>query len=104
MFLVICEDTMIKQYKILVILILLDIVLTIWAVKYLGAKELNPLCINFEWFIIVKIAVSIMSIWGVYYYRNTKDKYFQYAVIITIIIYTIVLFWNLWQTANYLYY
>jgi len=96
---------MFKQYKlyhVLVFLIFLDILLTILGVKYFGATELNPLCVDFEIFIIIKILVSGICLLIIYVYR--EDTYIRYAVYMSIILYIAILISNFWHTANYLYY
>lgn len=92
---------MIKQYRLLGILILLDVIITITAVKYFGATELNPLFHPFSLFIIIKIILSIICLLLIYLYQ--ENKYVQYAGIMSILIYVVVTINNLWQTANYLY-
>ena len=92
----------IKTYKVLALLIFMDISITVFVVKYHGAIELNPLCFDFELFMIIKTVLSIICISMIYKYH--KDKYVKYAVIVSILIYTIVVINNLWHTANYLYY
>lgn len=91
-----------KLYQVLAILIFLDIIITVIGVKYLGATELNPLCFHFDYFMIIKIVLSTVCIWTVYYYR--EDKYVHYAVIVSLLIYVVVVINNLWCAANYLYY
>lgn len=92
---------MINQYKKLGILISLDIIFTMYCVKYLGATELNPLCIHFDCFIVIKTVLSIICLLLIYKYQD--DKYVRYATTTAILIYVVVLINNLWQTANYLY-
>lgn len=91
-----------KTYHVLAVLIFLDIVITIYGVKYLGATELNPLAFHFDYFMIIKTFLSVICLWTVYYYW--KDKYVRYAVVISLFIYVVVVINNLWCTANYLYY
>jgi len=91
----------IKMYRVLAFLIFLDIVITILAVKYLGARELNPLCFDFDYFMIIKTVLSIVCLSVIYKYR--KDKYVKYAVIMSVVLYTIIVVNNLWCAANYLY-
>ena len=92
----------IKTYKVLASLIFLDISITVFAVKYLGAVELNPLCFDFDLFMIIKTILSIVCISIIYIYH--EDKYVKHATLMSILIYTTVLINNLWHTANYLYY
>jgi len=91
-----------KMYQVLAILIFLDITITILAVKYFGAEELNPLCFDFSWFMSIKIVLSAVCIYVIYKYQ--EDKYVGYAVFMSVVLYTIILINNLWYTVNYLYY
>ena len=91
-----------KKFNILIGLILCDIILTTLTVKYFGATELNPLCINFNLFMFIKIWMSGICLLIIYAYR--EDIYVKHAINISIVMYTIALISNLWHTANYLYY
>jgi hypothetical protein len=91
-----------NRFNLLAGLILFDIVFTIYGVKYLGATELNPLCFNFFWFMVIKVVVSIYMLWCIYWYR--QDKYVKYAVDISILLYSVVAINNIWHTVNYIYY
>ena len=92
----------IKTYKVLALLIFMDISITVFAVKYLGAVELNPLCFDFDLFVIIKTVLSIVCISLIYIYH--EDKYVKYATLLCILIYTIAAINYLWHTVNYLYY
>jgi hypothetical protein len=92
----------INKFNLLVGLILFDILFTLYCVKYLGAAELNPLCDNFNRFMIIKVIVSIGALSIVYWKR--EDKYIKISVVLSILLYSIVAISNLWQTVNYLYY
>lgn len=89
-------------YYILIGLVSIDIIFTIYAIKYLGGHELNLLCMNFNIFIMYKIGLSFFGIVGLWFLRN--QKYWDFCVSILISIYSLVFIWNLWQTVNYLYY
>ena len=91
-----------NKFNLLIGLILFDIVFTVFCIKYFGAIELNPLCYNVNHFIIIKVIVSIVALKIVYLKRD--DKYMKIAVSISIILYTVVGIFNIWQTVNYLYY
>ena len=91
-----------NKFIILTGLILFDIVITLLGVKYLGAVELNPLCNNFDIFMVVKVIVST----GVLYifYRMQNDKNMKIGMSVLIILYGGVAISNLWRVVNYLYY
>lgn len=91
-----------NKFKLLMTLILFDIVITIFGVKYLGAAELNPLCFNFNNFIMFKILMSIicLAIVG----RVEEREYTKPFIVFLIILYGTVGIFNVYQTVNYLYY
>ena len=91
-----------KLFNLLAGLIFFDIVITLYGVLYLGATELNPLCVNFFWFMVVKIIVSFGCLRLVYEYR--ESVYVKCAVVISTVLYSIVAINNIWHTVNYLYY
>lgn len=91
-----------KGYQILAFFISLDIIVTIIGVKFLGATELNPLCFDFGWFMIIKTVLSVICIAVIY--KCQEDKYVKCAVFVSILIYVVVVINNLWCAANYLYY
>jgi hypothetical protein len=99
---------MIKQYKLyyaLLSLIVIDILLTFYSVNFMGAIEkypLLPFTISFNNFLIIKCFISCIGLIGLFYFR--KEKYLKFFITILIFLYAGTLFWNLWQTANYLYY
>lgn len=88
-----------KLFNLLGGLILFDIVITLYGVLYLGATELNPLCINFFWFMVVKIIVSLGCLRLVYEYRN--NEYVKCAVVISVILYSIVAINNVCHIIAY---
>ena len=91
-----------KPFNILVGLILFDVVITLYGVLYLGATELNPLCINFFWFMVVKIIVSMGCLRMIYEYKD--NGYVKWSIVISIILYSVVAINNILHTVNYLYY
>jgi len=93
-----------NKFNILIGLILCDIVLTTLAVKYFGATELNPLCINFNFNLFMFIKIWMSGICLLIIYTHREDIYVKYAINISIVMYTIALINNLWHTVNYLYY
>ena len=95
----------IKLYNVLVILIAFDIILTVYAIKYMNAVELYPFFpfgIGFDFFILVKVCVSVIVLSIINYLK--EDRYVNLYIIPSIFVYTVVAIWNMWQTANYLYY
>jgi hypothetical protein len=83
--------------KLLIILgslIGIDIILTILCVGFFGASEINPLCFNFTYFILVKTFVSIIGIIILYNLRNIF--YWNIFLKINIIIYSGLLIFNLY--------
>lgn len=80
-------------FFILISLILTDIILTFIFVTFFGATEINPLCINFNYFIIVKILVSVIYIIGMY--KLQTIPYWKIFIYINIIIYGGLLIFNL---------
>ena len=61
----------ITLFNILVALVSLDIVLTIMAVGFFEATEINPLCDNFPIFMAIKIAVSAIGLFAIQKLRET---------------------------------
>ena len=95
----------IKLYNILVFLIAFDIILTVYAIKYMNATELYPLFpfdIGFDFFILVKVCVSVIVLSIINYLK--EDRYINLYMIPSVFIYSGLAIWNLWETANYLYY
>jgi multisubunit Na+/H+ antiporter MnhB subunit len=96
---------MMNKFNLLMYLILFDILLTIFAVKYMNAIELYPLfpfTFTFNVFMYIKIGVSVLVISFIYLLRH--DKYINMYTIPSIILYIGVGISNIWQTVNYLYY
>ena len=94
-----------NKFNFLAGLIIFDITMTVFTIKYMGATELYPLfpfSIRFDFFILVKVCVSIIVLSAINYLK--EDRYVNLYIIPSIFIYTVVAIWNLWQTANYLYY
>ena len=89
-------------YYILVGLVFIDIIITIYAVKYLGGYELNPFCINFNTFIEYKCVLSSVCLIIIYFFKDYK--YWEIFMYLWISIYGLVFISNLWVTVNYLYY
>jgi len=52
-----------ESFKILRLLIGLDVALTILFVKFFGATEINPLCVSFFVFTIIIIIIIIISLY-----------------------------------------
>jgi hypothetical protein len=88
-----------KLFNLLTGLILFDIIITLYGVLYLGATELNPLCVNFFWFMVAKIIVSFGCLLTVYHYRY--DRYVKCAIIISIILYLIIAVNNVYHVIAY---
>jgi len=93
---------MMKRFNLLCGLILFDIVITILGVKYLGAVELNPLCNNFDIFMMVKVIVSSVILF--IFYRMKDDRYMKIGMSVLIVLYGGVGISNLWHVVNYIYY
>ena len=91
-----------NRFIILIALILFDIIITIFGVKYLGAVELNPLCNNFDIFMMVKVIVSSIVLF--IFYRMQDDRNMKIGMSILIIFYGVVGISNMWQVVNYIYY
>ena len=91
-----------QVYYLLLFFIIIDIVFTIYAVKYLGASEINPICKNFDVFMFYKYGISSFGLIGIWFLKDQKHWYT--LVFSLIFIYSIVLIMNLWQTVNYIYY
>jgi hypothetical protein len=86
-------------FIILVSLIALDIILTNFFVIFYNAIEINPICISFLSFMIIKIIVSILLLYIAIQIKNTPCWIF--FIIILIIIYSRLLFFNLNNVVNY---
>ena len=70
-----------------------DIILTILFVSFFGATEINPLCQDFGIFMTIKIAISILCIYTMVKIQDMP--YWNYFIIISILIYTGLLIFNL---------
>jgi hypothetical protein len=86
-------------FLILTILIMLDIILTNFFVIFYDATEINPLCINFTSFMIIKIIVSISLLYIAIKIKNTPCWIF--FIISLIILYAGLLFFNLTNVINW---
>ena len=82
-----------KLITILSTLIGLDIILTILFVSFFDAIEINPLCQNFEIFMIIKILLSIICIYIITKLQNIP--YWKYFIITIISIYAGLLIFNI---------
>lgn len=87
-------------YYSLLFLIIIDIIFTIYGVKYLGAEEVNPLCTVFDTFIIDKTVLSSFGMIGLWLLKD--EKHFSFFICLLICVYSFVFIVNLWQTVNYL--
>lgn len=86
-------------------LVIFDILFTVYAVKYMNAIELYPFFptdISFDFFILVKICVSIIVLF--IFYQKQNDKHINFYITFLIFMYGGTTIFNLWQTVNYLYY
>jgi hypothetical protein len=95
----------VNKLNFLIGLIIFDIVFTIYAIKYMNAIELYPLFpfdLGFDFFILVKVCVSVIVLSIINYLK--EDKYINLYIIPSILLYTGLAIFNLWNTANYLYY
>lgn len=84
-----------KKFLILILSLLLgiDILLTFIFVSFFNAIEINPLCNNFNQFILIKIFISII---GIYIINKLQTiPYFKYFILFLIFIYLNVLLFNL---------
>ena len=86
-------------FVILTLLVGIDILFTNIFVIFYGATEINPLCISFSSFMIIKIVVSIILLYIDYKIKNVPI--WTFSIIILIIVYSIVLFFNLNNVVNY---
>jgi hypothetical protein len=85
---------------ILTLLITIDIILTTTFVIFYNAIEINPLCISFLSFMIIKIITSYILLYIAYKIKSTL--YWVFFIIILINIYSGLLFFNLKNIINYL--
>ena len=86
-------------FVILVLLVSIDIILTNFFVIFYNATEINPMCISFLSFMIIKIMMSIILLYIVIQIKNTPCWIF--FIIILIIIYSGLLYFNLNGIINY---
>ena len=86
-------------FVILVSLIALDIILTNLFVIFYNAIEINPLCISFLSFMIIKIVLSIILLYITYKIKSTP--YWIIFIIFLISIYSSLLYFNLNEIINY---
>ena len=86
-------------FIILILLISIDIILTNLFVIFYNAIEINPLCISFLSFMIIKIIVSIILLYISYKIKTTPG--WIIFIIFLIILYSGLLFFNLNGIVNY---
>ena len=86
-------------FGMLILLITLDIILTILFVTFFGATEINPLCYNFELFMLIKIIASIIGLYLLYQLRNIQ--FWIIPIITLILIYGRLLIFNVGGIINY---
>lgn len=93
-----------KLFNILTCAVLTDIFLTFIMVVYFNAIELNPLCINFTIFFIVKCVASILGlllIWALSQKYWVKKYMWLSCVYFLILWYNIIIFKNLYEVVMY---
>lgn len=96
--------TKLKLFNILTYAILTDIFLTFTMVIYLNAIELNPLCINFNTFFIIKCIASIFGlllIWTLSQKYWVKKYIWLSCVYFLILWYNIIILKNLYEVVMY---
>ena len=86
------------SFKILTTLIGLDIGLTILFVTQFNATEINPLCLNFVQFMIIKIIISTIGLVTLYKIRTTPGWSIFVGILISI--YGILLTFNLYGVVT----
>ena len=86
-------------FLILTLLITIDIILTNFFIIFYNAIEINPFCISFLSFMIIKIVVSIILLYISYKIKSIPCWIF--FIIILIIIYGGLFFFNLNNVVNY---
>ena len=86
-------------FIILVSLITIDIILTNIFVIFYNAMEINPLCVSFTLFMIIKIIVSFILLYIIY--KIKKMPSWIIFIIILISIYSGLLYFNLNSIINY---
>lgn len=96
--------TKLKLFNILTYAILIDILLTFIMVIYFGAIELNPLCINFYIFFIIKCIVSMLGlllIWSLSQKFWVNKYIWSSCVYFLILWYNIIIFKNFYEVVMY---
>ena len=91
-----------SKFRLLVWVVGFDVAITLFGVGYLGFHEPNPLCYNFIHFMIIKLIVTVVCLFG--FYKLRGQKFVGGFVVILIVFYSLIGIGNLWQTVNYLYY
>lgn len=91
-----------NKFQVLVGVIAFDVVITLFAVGYLGAVELNPLYFNFTLFMIIKVLLTGLCLFS--FYKLRDQKFVGGFVVILIVFYSLVGIGNVLATVNYLYY
>ena len=91
-----------NKFHILIGVVCFDTLITLFGVGYLGAIELNLLCFNFIYFMIIKLIASGVCLFGIF--KMERNRFVDGCVLLLIIFYTLVGIGNIWATANYLYY
>jgi hypothetical protein len=86
-------------FVILVSLITVDIILTNFFVIFYNAIEINPMCISFTAFMIIKIIVSILLLYIAYKIKSTPCWIIFITILISI--YSGLLYFNLNNVVNY---
>lgn len=96
--------TKLKLFNILTYAVLIDIFLTYVMVIYFDATELNPLCINFNIFFIIKCVISIFGlliIWALSKKYWVKKYAWSSCVYFLILWYNIIILKNLYEVVMY---
>ena len=86
-------------FSILVLLIIIDIVLTNFFIIVYNCIEINPLCVDFSTFMLIKIIVSFIFVYIAYKIKETP--FWIIFIIISISIYIKLVFFNLNNIGNY---
>ena len=86
-------------FVILILLITIDIILTNIFVIFYNAIEINPICISFLSFMIIKIVVSIILLCISYKIKSTPG-WIIFIIFLTIL-YSGLLYFNLNEIINY---
>lgn len=91
-----------NKFQILILVVSFDVLITLFGVGYLGFHEPNPLCYNFIYFMIIKVLLSVLCLFG--FYKLRDQKFVGCCVVLLIVFYSLIGIGNAWVTANYLYY